>query len=826
MVFQNCSPIQLASENNNYSSALSFYNEYGIPEMAFPPLGPATLGVLADGTSNRATTKCENDHLTLKEPGAQQILARDILTSQCEMLLDFLDQNKLSLTSGFFSLKCDGITLNCIVIENKRIVKIVFNGASISTLRPKLPSTVGELSIVHSQPELKLNAEAAASLAQVKTLKIYSSGLSDITEIPAALTELEVVSTDLLTFNASTTLALQKLIMVNNPIKEFAGRVLSNNSLQLEIKHSSIESFSATIEGDIGHLSINNGRLIDFDWSLISSEASVAKVNLDYNVICSEEFKASHSTSPQYCGLIMFSSAADSMGSVFTCHLNQGEKCEDQVIRFSNDFSSGNRRPVIVRSNNKEFPANTYLETYCPTSFASAHEQSFLVGNISKAESVFRLLYVPDNGVCPSRFTEAQISTMAFREVSLVGLTESELRGESCEENQFFSVHLCIECPANSTPGEDKSACFCNENFHPDNESGGCKKNPLPSSCTGNKYLNIYKCEACPANSSPSNDRLGCGCDEGYFADADEPKCNRIPEPSSCGADQALIGVECSQCPANGRPNSDQTSCLCNSGHHPSDAAFACEVNPTADDCGNGEFLNEFECMACPRNSHPDAEKQGCMCNDGYHAEGTACVKNDTVNECSGNEYLSIFNCQSCPTNSSPTPDKSTCQCNSGYFFDGVQCSKQDTVNSCTDDQFLNGPICVSCPANSGPTADKLNCRCDDGYHVDSQTGSCKKDPLPSSCGANEYLNDFECTSCPSNSAPTADKLNCQCSSGFYFKGQACTPLPTKDDCSNTEFYYESFCYECPSNSTPSADKTTCSCNSGFHAEGSQCVRN
>ena len=264
---------------------------------------------------------------------------------------------------------------------------------------------------------------------------------------------------------------------------------------------------------------------------------------------------------------------------------------------------------------------------------------------------------------------------------------------------------------------------------------------------------------------------------------------------------------------------------------------------------------------------HDTAGSFFCLCEPGYHGNGTAC------RECPAATFQSEAgrdNCSACPANSTSLPASTSitmCGCDPG---NGISVQAQACV-TCERGQYSEGgsmgcaqceqgkfsdatgvSACQSCPNQtvSAPgSALVTDCFCVPGYSGNSISGCSQCNPGTfkgingthecALCAASEYSVETgatACISCPINTVSDPGSANisdCVCESGFEGAHWACSPcLPGtfKADAGTelcagcqegtySDVYGADVCATCPINSlspASSANLSDCACTPGY----------
>ena len=156
--------------------------------------------------------------------------------------------------------------------------------------------------------------------------------------------------------------------------------------------------------------------------------------------------------------------------------------------------------------------------------------------------------------------------------------------GDSCVE----IVDLCknVTCSNNGKCAiqDDKAICICNDNYH--SQDLECLKDGNP--CEGVKCSDHGNCTL-------YNDTAVCLCEEGYHSESlkclENDPCSFI----SCSENQHCVS------------STDKISC----------------------ECDNNYIMQNDECIfdcSLKMNSHPNAQNDGCICDDGFENRDGRCI--------------------------------------------------------------------------------------------------------------------------------------------------------------------------------------------------------
>ncbi|CAL6033378.1 Cysteine-rich_membrane protein 1 [Hexamita inflata] len=454
----------------------------------------------------------------------------------------------------------------------------------------------------------------------------------------------------------------------------------------------------------------------------------------------------------------------------------------------------------------------------------------------------------------------------------------------ACSGTQVLQSGACADCPANLVQSADKLSCVtCASLYGP-----------------GSSYSSANTC-ACQVSAG-----FG-GADNSICED-----CKRSGKEASvtgctaCSASDVLQSGTCQACPAGSVPSLDKLSCV---------AQSTCQINFGP---GSYE-VTPGTCRCQSSSGFAGSDNQVCVdcIRIGQFVSGTA--GSTTCESCTGTQVLQSGTCQECPANFVPSADKLSCVTCSSKFGDGSvflstgTCRCSDVLGfggndneicsdcwrqgksvsgaagatacaACSGTQVLQSGACADCPANLVQSADKLSCvTCASLYGPGSSYSSantcacqvsagfggadnsicedCKRSGKEASvtgctaCSASDVLQSGTCQACPAGSVPSLDKLSCvaqstcqinfgpgsyevtpgtcRCQSSSGFAGsdnQVCVDCirigqfvsgtagsTTCAPCPGTQVLQSGVCQECPANFVPSADKLSCvTCSSKF----------
>jgi hypothetical protein len=110
-------------------------------------------------------------------------------------------------------------------------------------------------------------------------------------------------------------------------------------------------------------------------------------------------------------------------------------------------------------------------------------------------------------------------------------------------------------------------------------------------------------------------------------------------------------------------------------------------------------------CSLCPSNSHPNADHNGCVCDEGYY------TSNGTCYSCTDKTYRTTTE-EAC-YNTCP-PNTRMWRKTNGYCFDCnyssvITSATKEECNHCPNRYFKDGK-CSLCPKGKKPTADGTDC--------------------------------------------------------------------------------------------------------------------
>ena len=436
------------------------------------------------------------------------------------------------------------------------------------------------------------------------------------------------------------------------------------------------------------------------------------------------------------------------------------------------------------------------------------------------------------------------------------GFSQNSPAGVNCTECDHYITQSseCVEiCPVHSWKNDTTKKCdFCNPGQYSVGDSQTCQQCQLgyykeqagPSGCKQcpSGYIsNVTTCHECAAGQGVSdgvcNDCIAgkyaysgvcyeCGSGK-YTSDPKQTECiscsigkfqdsNQATTCTDCASGQYVNNtgaVLCIDCPAGYGTNVEgRTTC---------EQCFGAQtVNGVCVDCEQGFFLNDQQCITCPKGWI--SAKIGCSKCSGVQytddkIECKDCAANSTGNirdggswkcceegdgeceDCPAGEYRLINDCVNCPIG---WVSKTAGLCEQCDYTEGEYSSQegQSICEKCKEGQSTDGQICTNC--GPGQYELKFQCtNCPRGWYSDNsqnpvctQCGVRKTTAVAGSTKKNECS--VECTE-----ATFVDQYgDCQeCDLGRYVVDRECQDCPFgthKDIRGDTQ------CRDCPAGFT------------------------
>lgn len=350
---------------------------------------------------------------------------------------------------------------------------------------------------------------------------------------------------------------------------------------------------------------------------------------------------------------------------------------------------------------------------------------------------------------------------------------------EPCPANTYAdaSGEICQTCPQFSVSpnaSADASFCSCAPGYgilRYDNnvllECQACAvghykdtiNNTVCHLCQAGKFTSSTTstvCSLCLSTEVSLDDRSGCMCKSGYFAEGDNAVCKAC----SPGTYKPTPGPEpCTQCLDDKHTTANASTaisdCFCVAGF--TGDQFSCTP------CGKGfykDFVSsesQFACVSCPSNTISELASDSltdCICVRGFEAStsGVACTacemgffKADNgsllCDACVQDKFQNLTAqtfCYNCPALSSSPPESDSvddCVCNEGSVrlppIENPSCSK------CLAGSYASGNGCQNCSVGS--------------YSISNGVTSC--------------------TSCPTHGTSFYPFTSCQCLPGYFCAG-------------------------------------------------------
>lgn len=314
----------------------------------------------------------------------------------------------------------------------------------------------------------------------------------------------------------------------------------------------------------------------------------------------------------------------------------------------------------------------------------------------------------------------------------------------TCNDNQITIQDQCYNCPTYSTY---------------DSNTGQCTK------CINGYYLSGGTCNKCPDGTISSEGSLKCDtCPAGTYSNSTE--CIKCPD----GTISSAGSLTCITCPSG---YSTGKECL---------------------ECPDGTIPNGSSCMACPLNTYSNGSSCIDCPSDTYSNNGLSCIP---IPVCTGTNILVNNECVECPQNYIPNANRTACvcpagkisnhnntyciqDCNIGYYnnpyYNGNNCM---LCNAGTASNVRGVESCLSCPDGTYSIAGSETCTsCPKGTYGNTDATNC------TDCGYGKYndqLGQMSCTNCPSGTTTSItnaqSSTDCNviipeyvsCDAGMYF---------------------------------------------------------
>lgn len=442
-----------------------------------------------------------------------------------------------------------------------------------------------------------------------------------------------------------------------------------------------------------------------------------------------------------------------------------------------------------------------------------------------------------------------------------------------CHSNYHYNKEksCCdyVSCPSNASPWYDDNNKIwtwkCKENHHYNKDKTGCiylapcppnsrpgfdSDNVLKCICDANYYWNIPN-NACDyvSNCGPyaepkfNGTSWGCGCKSGCYGPPSKPckpypvcppgsKFDELREECVCFlAGQYLVDGSCKLCGENEEYHSGYKKFVCRAGY--SLSALGCikvcneweEQSGKTCVCKSNCYLGGGKCTPCPDNMRPSADRNGCVCIDGFAPDTNGRCVPIIINKCpEGMEYVSGVGCRckanyymeagickqtpTCPIKSKWNQAKLRCDCTvvGENMIDGqcVACKEREAWNgkecACKTGFFKINGECLTCDPNSYYNG--ATCVCNIGFFG---TGKDKCNKCHGSCAKCTGPQEDQCTMC-SDVSYTLKKGPSGC--GLCTRNNPC-PIGLYDDRGD--------CRPCSSYCSQCVSENVCkSCISGF----------
>ena len=348
------------------------------------------------------------------------------------------------------------------------------------------------------------------------------------------------------------------------------------------------------------------------------------------------------------------------------------------------------------------------------------------------------------------------------------GFYQNSPAGVNCTECDHYITYSseCVEiCPVHSWENDTTKKCdFCNIGQYLVESQSACQQCQLgfykeqvgPNECKQcpagyiSNVTNCYECDAgqgilngmcndCAAGKYGfSGDCYECGSGK-YTSGPKQTNC------TSCSIGQFQpVGqaTTCKNCPIGQYVNNmGAVLCLdCPAGYGKGEGESACELCDGAQtvkgvcvNCEPGLFLNDKQCIICPRGWISNSPRTGCsICPDVQYTDDSITCKNCASGTATGN-------------------------IRGGGSW---KCCEQGECEDCPAGEYRLGSDCVYCPIGWVSEAAGLCEQCDSAegeYSSAAGNTRCEKCPEGKStdpgecknCEAGQYELKFQCTSCP-----------------------------------------------------------------------------
>ena len=215
--------------------------------------------------------------------------------------------------------------------------------------------------------------------------------------------------------------------------------------------------------------------------------------------------------------------------------------------------------------------------------------------------------------------------------------------------DRYFKDGKCYACPAGTRSNADHTECLC--------EKGNYLSGEKCYSCTDGTYKKTTEA-ACYAK-CPKDTRMwskyggynycfDCNYSGGIYAWFTKEECNHCPN-------RYFKDGKCSLCPANSKPNSDNSDCICNEGYYMSNGACYSCTDKTY------RATTEAACYnTCPDNTRMWRKTNG-YCFDCNYASVITSATKEECNHCP-NRYFKDGKCSLCPKGKKPNSDRTDCE--------------------------------------------------------------------------------------------------------------------------------------------------------------------
>ncbi|EAR88128.2 zinc finger lsd1 subclass family protein (macronuclear) [Tetrahymena thermophila SB210] len=395
---------------------------------------------------------------------------------------------------------------------------------------------------------------------------------------------------------------------------------------------------------------------------------------------------------------------------------------------------------------------------------------------------------------------------------------------QTCTTCTNGGVQGCSSCALPLYYEVSSSSCVqsCQSNQYQDNSTATCSS--CDSSCASCSGPSKNECLSCSGSLYFDGNTKQCvsTCPDSYFADLSSNTCKQC-DPS-CKTCNGSLSTNCESCTLPLYYNSINKKCVANCDQNQYKDSTTVQCLDCDSSCQSCSGPQNTQCLSCSQSLYLDQNMCKSNCQDGYYqnTQNNTCSKCDaSCSTCSGS---SPTNCLKCALPRYFQQATNTCEenCQQNQFLDNTDATCEPCHFSCSSCSGPTNNQCQSCSGSMFLYQNQCASTCPDGYFQDIQNNKCSlcnsscktcnsvnfclscqpplinyKNYCIQTCPSGFYTDTStnQCqpcySSCQSCSGPSANEC-LECSSGTYFKEQACV-----DKCGDGYFINQDKCSKC-----------------------------